>query len=176
LRAQWCVIELYVFYEMQADASRIQIIDLKDAPTYTENGVLAAHGSTAAYSLLPRALHRAAPQHQCFDVRQATCSERADLDRLLTVIESVGNGFGNFNAWMHDMLLTRTSRSAERHDRASASHLLQSAALHTRTSSGLLAMNFRDDVVHVSRRAGSDDIMGGATSLRRSAVLPVTKS
>jgi hypothetical protein len=144
LRAQWCVIELYVFYEMQADASRIQIIDLKDAPTYTAEGVLAAHGdAAAAHSLLLRALHRAAPQHQCFDVRQATCSERADLDRLLTVIESVGNGFGNFNAWMHDMLVTRTSRSAEW--RVAATHVLD--APRSSTTSAPRASSFRGDIV-----------------------------
>jgi hypothetical protein len=134
---QWCVVELFVYFEMRADGSRITIVGFEEAepcaelsppdgggvarveqqPTWQQptwpwaaaaQRLVAGSASSRAHDARTQpGLTAAAPATLAgasFDVRQAKCTMRHDEDRLLAVIETCGNGFESFNAWMRDLL------------------------------------------------------------------------
>jgi hypothetical protein len=129
------VIELFAFREMNADATRFQILDFEGTLPYTPDGVtrVDVHGESAEASARPPSERRTsgaglldavrrnsrrsnttvppsmAVQKQRFDVRRATCVGKGDKDALLAAIESCGAGFETFNDWMHSMLVVHCS-------------------------------------------------------------------
>lgn len=121
LRPQWCVIELFAFREMNADAGRLQILDFDGTLPYTQEGVAldssaeptehSAWGPSArernhhgnAHQQVRSPIRRNSRRSdasvgqapsvvmQRFDVRHATCVGKGDKDALLAAIESCGS-------------------------------------------------------------------------------------
>ena len=111
----WCVVEIYVFYEMThgvdaaSASSRIEIIPFPSAPLYTSQGVRAGAGepADAGGGSAGRLSQLRSPLYQRFDVQQTRCAFAHDEERMLVVIESCGAGFEAFNMWMHTLLEER---------------------------------------------------------------------
>lgn len=132
-RGRRCVIELYVFFEMTAAATRIEMIDFGGMPPYASEGQTAQHSElvhvtpSRSSRLFDRGTRRRMPSTTAaadsdggaaptarlsrFDVREARCAVHADEDALRSAIESCGAGVDAFNAWMHDMLVACVSPS-----------------------------------------------------------------
>jgi hypothetical protein len=128
------VIELYVFFEMTAAATRIEMIDFGGMPPYASEGQTAQHSElvhvtpSRSSRLFDRGTRRRMPSTTAaadsdggaaptarlsrFDVREARCAVHADEDALRSAIESCGAGVDAFNAWMHDMLVACAANSA----------------------------------------------------------------
>jgi hypothetical protein len=133
------VIELYVFFEMTAAATRIEMIDFVGTRPYTSEGQIVQRSERmqVMQSRLSRSVDRTsgrmpstngvdsngatlsahepdATRVSRFDVRDARCAVRADEDALRSAIESCGAGIDAFNSWMHDMLVACSADAMRR--------------------------------------------------------------
>ena len=99
---------------MKADASRIEILTFANVPVYTEAGhqlveappseERASRATARVQPVLADAAATPSAPMRPFDARFATCSLTRDRDKLLSVIESCGNGLETFNEWVHETL------------------------------------------------------------------------
>ena len=137
--------------QMQASASRIEIVNFDGIAPYTEDGLPLAHAqaSTPQIEGTPlNAVHAAvltladfAARREKFDVRLATCAMVQDSDKLLAVIETCGGGgFEKFNEWMHTLLL---ECGRERATAASKGRKLRNHSVDTMPTSELPRGSFK---------------------------------